>query len=250
MVVVDLTTGGIVDEGTPGNPTFQLNKSRGTLAFVRTSANGDVTADINVPVPAGRPSGMTLVSVPMTGRPIRVLYRAKNEWSVQLLKSASRYASVNSLQVGPGQYLVGTGDSGTRRTRVYFPASEVGNKITIDRLYYHPEAGGAIQALEGQDFTIRAASATEPISLPYIDLTEVLPGMEFVFNMVPGNAASPSLQPVSGVKGASVAVRVLWNPDSFTLTPDGVTNLNRQNQWQRGYRRSVTQTYLRAEETR
>jgi len=46
------------------------------------------------------------------------------------------------------------------------------------------------------------------------------------------------------IKGASVAVRVLWNPDMFRLTDDPVANMTKLEQWGRGWRKTTNETYM------
>ena len=49
---------------------------------------------------------------------------------------------------------------------------------------------------------------------------------------------------VRRVKGASVAVRVLWNPAVFQLGTDAAENLERFEVWSRNWRRTTTETFL------
>ena len=49
---------------------------------------------------------------------------------------------------------------------------------------------------------------------------------------------------VRRVKGASVAVRVLWNPATFTLSSDLADNLSKFERWGREWRRTTVETFL------
>ena len=49
---------------------------------------------------------------------------------------------------------------------------------------------------------------------------------------------------VRRVKGASVAIRVLWNPSFFSLTGDSATNMQNLERWGRDWRRTTVETFL------
>lgn len=233
VVVVDVTTGGVIREA---NGAISVDKSRGTV-----SLNGPATID----VPDVMRSAFTPLTVTdMSNRPIRVLYRARNEWSVQVIKSAAQYSKV--VEIPPsgltsGACYVGGGASGGVATRLYFPKADANRKVTIDKIAYFNGTTAGI--LEGQDFQIQPARQGDPIQLPSIDLTDIVPATRFAGN--PGE-----LPPATGIKGASLAVRVLWNPEAFVLTADSPTNISRVDLYNRGWRKSLTETYLRAEESR
>ena len=234
--LADVTSGA----ATIADILFTVDKSRGsvTLLDADTAVPG-IQVRLIPPVGGGAP-----FLVNSNNRSFRVLYRARDEWAVQVLKGASQYSLVNALpaNLAPDQAIVGGPTTGLA-TRVYFPRSEAGHKVTIDRIAYKDSSGEHL--LEGQDFVIRPAKASDVPDLPYADITEVL------------GTGDPNLQfsyayglPVRGIKGASLSVRVVWNPESFDLTGDTATNMARADEWGRGWRKSVTETYLRAEETR
>lgn len=238
FLLLDLTTGWVVQEvADDGTTLVSVDKSRGLVRLIDSnSAQGG--AQIRIVGPSGLKADVNL-----SNRPLRALYRARNEWAVQLIKSASQYARLYSFPSAAtfvGQFYVGDGGSGTLPSRLYFPVSDAGRKITVDSIAY-TTGGGQIRSLEGQDFIIRAPKPSEP-TYAYIDLREVDPQADR-FNTALG-------EPVRGVKGASAMVRVLWNPDAFTLGTDLAANAQRANVWSRGWRRSTTETFLRAEETR
>ncbi len=237
VVVVDVTTGGILHE-TGGD--IKVDKSRGAVT-INTSPAGTVTMDI----PAGvgnAPIAMTGVS--LVNRPLRVLYRARNEWSVQLIKGAAQYPLVNvlpTLDQFSGACFIGNGSSGIA-SHLYFPKSDVNRKITIDKIAYYDTAD-VLHVIEGQDFQIHYA-VNDTLVLPCIELKDIDSAAKR-FTGLDGE-----LPPVTGVKGASLAVRVLWNPEAFTFTNDTNTNMSRVNVYNRAWRKSMTETYLRAEESR
>ena len=124
--------------------------------------------------------------------------------------------------------------------RIYFPSSDARRKVTVDSITYRRD-DGTNRTLEGQDFVTKASAAGSALSLSYIDLTDVDPrAMDFIGGQ----------QAVRGVKGASVAVRVLWNPEAFNLVDDLGVNFSRAEVWARSWRPSITETFLREEETR
>jgi hypothetical protein len=49
---------------------------------------------------------------------------------------------------------------------------------------------------------------------------------------------------VRGVRGSSVAVRVLWNPAKFTLNGTDQQNMAAFDKWGANWRKSLTETYL------
>lgn len=83
-----------------------------------------------------------------------------------------------------------------------------------------------------QEFQI---DAIEPgLGLAYLDISTKLPGATFDATL--GYA-------VRRVRGASMKVRVLWNPASFRLSNDTADNYNRLEEWMRSYRRIETQSF-------
>ena len=238
LVVVDLTTGSKVDES---NGWVTVDKSRGLVTLKDADPNTAGT-QVNLILPTG---GTQLADV--YNRTFRVLYRARNEWAVQLIKPTSSYAYTAVLPPADrfyGQYFIGDGSTGLK-WRIYFPRTDVNRKVTIDRLSYI-SSDGSTQTVEGQDFLIHAPRPSDTSNLPYVDIRADLDSNAQRF-VVPADNQGDA---VSGVKGASVSVRVLWNPDSFSLTNDGPENMKRVDVWARGWRKSMTETYLRAEETR
>ena len=255
VVVMDLTTGYEVqralDSANPydaggranadatgagaaaNNVYVSVDKSKGTVVLLDADPRTPAL-DVRLIPPSGAP-----ITVPAANRTFRVLYRAREEWAVQILKGASHYSVVSALQLAPDQAFVGDTTGGTLRTRLYFPVSEAGHKITVDRIaYVAPD--GSTGLLEGQDFILQAPRTNEP-SYAYADIARVVNTAAFSYDYG---------TPVRGIKGGSVTVRVLWNPEAFNLGADGGTNLRRLDQWGRGWRKSLTETYLRAEEAR
>lgn len=254
VILLDVETGGIVlhDPMNPPDPTppvgttsdymsvdparssFVVDKSLGMIRFIdadRTTAG----LQIRIIFP-----GETVPSVvDASGRLMRALYRGNGEWSVQVMKAPATFnraygtPSVAQYYVGqtplpnpPGG--VGPGSP----VRIYFPGMDVGKKIVIGEIHYI--AGGNRQVMRDQEFTIRPA-AGDPVGA-FIDITEVDPAAT-TFDWTIG-------VPVKRVKGASVSVRVLWNPIYFNLGADPTQNLQAIERWGRNWRRYNVETYL------
>ncbi len=240
LVIVDKETGGVIMErlptdATPPNPAATplvvVNKSTGVITFNDADSNTAGTQG-KLLLPDG-----TVMDVALENRALRAMYRVRNEFSVQVLKAASRYTnsptnSIGNFPPGVGQYSFGTGSNGGSATRMYFPRMDAGRKINLGEINYLAN-GNEPRQIFGQDMIIRFEPGD---SHPSVDVLEVDPGASG-FNYASGAA-------VRNVKGASVAVRVLWNPDSFFLTSVGDENMNRLNKWGQGFRRSTNETFL------
>ena len=240
LVIVDLDSGGIVMERRSGdpigttNPLIKVNKSSGLVTFVdsdNNAANG-TTAQIRLP-------DASILTTGLENRALRALYRTKNSFAVQVLKAPSEYSVSATATLGAAQYYVGGSDAyynagaGTGApTRIYFPRMDVGRKVTVGRINYFDGARGN-QAF-GQDFIIRQSN--DAVGLPFIDLRDFDTNAS-TFDYSSGN-------PVSEVRGASLAVRVSWNPDFFHLGPDPIVNLSELEIWGRSYRRTTNETFL------
>lgn len=234
LAIVDMLTGGIVCERNPNNSAdgtqyVIVDKSAGLIRFADADNNPSNGVQGYVLLPDG-----TVTTVTLTGRALRAIYRANNEWEVQVLKAATNYVPSLVLPTS-GQYYVGASNSsvGGVATRIYFPPADANQKVTIGTVTY-VDGGRQRQQIFGQDYVIRFR-AGDPIGLPSVDVTEAAPGAaSFDFSTVP----------VQDVKGASLIVRTLWNPETFRLTNNSATNMNLLNVWGRGWRRSTVQTYL------
>lgn len=228
FVLIDLLTGGVVCErDANGNQVVVVNKSTG-LVTINPPAGG-----LQVRLPGG--AGLTTVNA--LNRPVRALYMVRNEWAVQVMKAASEYTVLNE---SPFQ-APGTSQCAIGGTRLYFPASELGKRVTIDSVNYLRTGDTQVHVLNGGDFVVHRIVG-DPVGLPAIDIRDVAP-----------DAASLDARfgtPVRGVKGSSLTVRVLWNPDSTTIGTDQIANLQRADQWGRGWRRHTHDTYIQKEAVR
>jgi hypothetical protein len=238
FVLVDLTTGGVIMERLPSDrlspapavsPLITVNKSAGVVTF-RNVMPGSTATYGKLRLPDG-----SIEDVPLEGRALRALYRTKNEFSAQVLKAASSYNLAATPSVGVGQYYVGGSGAGGAATRLYFPRTDIGRKVTVGEINYFRNGEGLPRQIIGQDFVLRVRPG-DPLGLPSADLQDVDP------QAIGFSANSGAV--VRSVKGASVAVRVLWNPDKFFLTGDSIENLRRLERWGQSYRRTTNETYL------
>ncbi len=252
VILLDVETGGIVihDPMNPPDPTppvgtssdflavdparssFAVDKSLGMIRFVDADRT---TAGLQIRIVF--PGETTPTVVNASGRLLRALYRANGEWSVQVMKAPAvfsrAYGTPSIAQYYIGQSpLPGGGNGPGSSTRIYFPGMDVAKKIVIGEIYYI--SGGTQQVMRDQEFTIRPA-AGDPVGA-FIDLTEV-DGGATTFDWSVGT-------PVRRVKGASVTVRALWNPATFTLGSDPVANVQAIEKWGRNWRRYNVDTYL------
>jgi hypothetical protein len=244
LVIVDMTTGGVVMERLPGdaappqpvtNPLVTVNKSTGVITFIDSNGNPADGTQGRILLPDG-----TVLTATLENRALRAMYRVRNEFSVQVLKASSRYTSSPTAPPGASQFYVGGTDGVGNVTRIYFPRMDAGRKVNLSEVNYF--AGGQARQISGQDMIIRY-QPNDVLGLPSVDIAEI-DGAASGFNYASGAA-------VRGVKGASVAVRVLWNPDSFFLSQDPIENMARLEKWGQGYRRSTNETFLeRAEVVR
>ena len=97
----------------------------------------------------------------------------------------------------------------------------MGRKVVIGEVYYR-DGGGNLKILRDQDFVIRNTPA-DPLG-PYVDITDV-DGTATTLDFYGNPYGSAYGYAVRRVKGASVAVRVLWNPSFFSITSDSATNM-------------------------
>lgn len=246
VVLVDLDTGGVYlyDATNPADPSpsglivnergvdptrssYTVDKSQGRIVFNdfdRDPSNG-------IQLRLILPGTNDVVTVDAGGRAVRALYMANNEWSVQAFKAPSRYSRSWS-RPSAAQFYVGNSSAlGGVSTRIYFPASDTGRSVTVDEIY--GTRNGAPVGPLSVSGTLKT-SATDPLGLPFLDVSGQVDDLD----------ASRLGFSVRGVKGASLAVRVLHNPSRFSLTSDSARNLRSFETWMQQWRRSSTETYL------
>ncbi|MCC7434736.1 MAG: type II secretion system protein [Methanoregulaceae archaeon] len=241
FIVLDMETGGIVSKA-----SLRIDYSIGLVTFVDADNNPANGVQIGVIFPGDvAPSTVTA-----NGRAVRCLYSAVGEWAVQVTKAAASYRSVlgtpgvaEFYAGGAGQYYLGSPLAvGESLTRIYFPRMDLGKKVTIGKIWYDVAGGGEPRQLLNQDFVITNSPADPAVGLPYIDIrTQAADAVSI-------NYARYGYG-VRGIRGASVSVRALWNPTSFTLTNDEAVNLENFERWGRAWRRVQTDTFLTKEDS-
>jgi hypothetical protein len=130
-----------------------------------------------------------------------------------------------------------------RPTRLYFPATDLGQKVTVKEIWFGIDSNGdgrpddaTATLLPDQEFQVDGIERVVGVSLAFIDITGKVPA-QAVFSYANGYA-------VRGVKGASMKVRALWNPGYFSFTNDPIENYRRVEVWARGWRKTETESFL------
>lgn len=255
VIVVDQETGGVLlhDPTQPRDPSpppgtqndyllvdpdrssYAVDKSNG---FVKFLDYDDAAPGLQLRIIY--PGTNTPVTINADGRMMKVLYQGKGEWAVQVLKAAARYR----LTYGGAQlaeYYVGaSGIPGGLPTRIYFPTMDAGKNVVIGEIWYR-DSNGLVQVMNDQNFTIGNAPF-DPLG-PYVDIRGLDPLAIRFLDPVNDPQDFRGLS-VRHVRGASVSVRVLWNPSTFTLVGDLTENWSRFTQWSRSWRRLTVETFL------
>jgi type II secretory pathway pseudopilin PulG len=236
FTIVDMQTGGIVYEVDPNNALTQLvsvNKSTGLVTVNEDGSGPGLMGYLAIPDGSSTPANPTVPTptlVNLSGRSLRVLYRARKEFSVNVLKSAATYALVETPPAGQSP---AEGQMYSTAPGIYvFPRSDIHQQIVVDTINYTDSSGG-FNILHGQSFQIEATATGG--GLPTVNLNSTLPSGATITN-------------VQGIKGASIIVQVLWNPDEFKFSSNGANNLSLIDTWERGWRRNTNETTLPAQE--
>lgn len=241
FIVLDMETGGIVSKS-----SLRIDYSIGLVTFLDADNNPANGVQIGIIFPGD----VTPTAVTANGRAVRCLYSAVGEWAVQVTKAAASYRGVlgtpgvaEFYAGGSGQYYLGSPlVPGESLTRIYFPRMDLGKKVTIGKIWYDTAGGGEPRQLLNQDFVITNSPPDPTVGLPYIDIrTQAADAVSI-------NYARYGYG-VRGIRGASVSVRVLWNPTSFSLTNDEAVNLENFERWGRAWRRVQTDTFLTKEDS-
>jgi hypothetical protein len=225
--LVDLDTGGTVHPD-----SYVVDKSLGLVTFRDKDENPDNGLQIDLMLPGATGP----ITVDGSGRVVRALYQAAGQWAVQVLTSPAVFRQ-SWDRPGVAQFYVGGSSGfGGLPTRIYFPWMDAGKRIQIGEIVYRRSGDATGRVLEGADFLIQGSPA-DPLGLPYIDLRSIDPAaVGFDFDTYGYS--------VRRVKGASVSVRVLWNPAAFTLGPNLAENLDAFNRWLANWRVVKTDTFL------
>lgn len=236
LILLDTSSGGLVafKEGT-GNPnqtSYTIDKSMGRITFADHNAGAP-----GLQLMVQYPGAAAPIEITAEGRSFRAMYMARGEWAAQVLKPSARYIQTWG-RPGVGQFYVGASDPNLvlDGTRVYFPPADAGRIVSLGELYYINTAGISVGPVQ---LTAKLQTNLMDQGLPYIPIREYFPDFQ-AFDYSYGG-------PVKSVKGASVSVRVFWNPDTFNLGPNSNENMERLNTWMQSYRRQTVETYLQRE---
>ncbi len=231
FVLIDVQTGGVVlGNAETATSSYQVNKRTGVLEFndLDVGAPG-IQARIALPDSSTAGGWTTPVTVTMDGRSVRAFYMGTNEWAVQPHKAADSYF-VSSFSTGvglmPGEcYVGGSRSNGLtpigQTTRIYFPFSDLGHRVAVSEIWRNN--GGTVELLQDREFQISGTEQVEGVTLSYVDVGAPMS------NTRTGYA-------VRGVTGLTMKVRVLWNPESFTLNGTPEENFSTLEVWGRSWR--------------
>jgi type II secretory pathway pseudopilin PulG len=242
MAFMDLETGGIVLEKSAtrlvGGLPMQLihvDKSVGLATFYDADGdpNNGLTGEIVYP------GANTAVDIDLTGRSIRAMYQSNGEWTTQVSMAPVTFTVSQTSDLAVSQYYVGGSQTGVRNpTRIYFPLASAGQRVTIDQVWYTDLTNPVpLQSMNNQSFVVQT-KPSDPTGLGYIDIQAVNPNASSFDTTTYGYA-------VNGVRGASITVRVLWNPTKLEFTSDSAQNLSNLEIWGRSWRNTVAETYSR-----
>lgn len=260
FVLLDVDSGGVYlyDASNPADPTppvgpvndyavdptkssYTVNKSDGLIRFNdydRDPSNG-------VQLRLLLPGAASAVTVNAAGRTVRALYMGRAEWAVQIIKAAERYSLTYGAPLSQSYYLGGAsaaygfaapaGETAASATRIYFPNCDYNRQVLVDEIWYRRAGDTSPRSMTAVRLRITGKDSLGV----YADIRDEDPlAANFDFFSY-GYAAR-------GVKGASVNVRVLWNPEFLKFNAG--TPLDQFDKWNRTTRKSTTETYLQKED--
>ena len=222
FAVVDTETGAAyVPSG------YTVDYSRGVVIFKSSNA------------PVIYPGDTVVSTIPAAGRSVRAYFMAEGDYAVQVQKASANYKQVYGTP-GIGEFFVGGTKPGSpgfgSPNRIYFAAADLGQSVRFDRIAYLD--GTSKMTVNNQSLQITSSQA-DSVG-PFIDLVEIDPGATAI-------DLSDGLG-VTGVHGASVSVRTLWNRSAFTLGTDGTANANAVDSYRQTYKTlRLTTTFMGGE---
>ena len=243
FVLVDLETGGVVQGNSQSNlnSAYYVDKSRGVIVFRSVAAGPGIQAYVAYPTGTRTLTGGQLDpaalwsatgTIDISGHPVRALYRANGEFATQVLKAAKNYQvsyPATASALGAGECFAGGSNQGTpwgSGNRLYFPLADFGQKVVVGEAYT------SVGVIRDQDLQI--------------DGHETPPGQPTVaFATLPSSGVFDYGQKgyaVRWVRGATMKIRVLWNPDSFALGADQTQNFENFMAWSKSWRKVNTET--------
>jgi hypothetical protein len=167
IMVIDVSTGLLVD---PESVDFGQG-----IVYINSSSDLRKRTD----------AAATITGAAMSGRRIRIYYRASGDWAVQVTKAYSRYSRSYTGAVNHSQFA----QDNVLTRRLYFAKLYAGQTVLVDYTY-----GGSEQnKVAGESYRISDDYATN--GLCYIDLRQV---PDRIYSVI----------------GGSVRARIMWR-DSF-----------------------------------
>lgn len=242
FAVLDEQTGGIILGNTPGGifNSYFVEKRGGSITFVDQDPAAGIQAYLTVIQMDGTWSAPQLITV--DGRAVKTYYMVQGEWAVQTHKSARSYriapgvgpSGLSAGEVFVGQTQLADGTLYGDENILYFPLSDLGHRVVINEL--RAEGPGGFSVVRDQEFHINTTRTLGGVVHAAINVATKVPGSVLSWQQVG--------YPVRGVRGASVRVRVLYNPERFSLLPDAQDNFNQLERWMRDTRTIEAEGFL------
>lgn len=256
VVVQDAETGGIFAYNStalndPLQTAYRVDRSLGLVRFQDRN-----TATPELEVTLYEPGTWNPIQIDdARGRTVRVFYQSNQEFQVQVFKAAGRYIGVSGTPSNSGEAALGTIGNLQTETKLFFTPSDLGRHVSVNEAYvlWDPDASGPqAAAVKMMSFSgvVRSPRASDPVQLPCLDMDDVF-GVEagsgqryaVAWSAVDETGKNPGWI-VRGVRGASVGVRVLWNPQRFNLGTDATANMAAYDKWAANWRKATTETFL------
>lgn len=239
MLIIDQATGGQLLETYNGQATMRLDKSGGNIILLDIDSN-----DANGLTQAIATTDGSVVLTNVTGRALRAYYMARENWALQVTRSAAHYDFTYVAPAAAQYYVGGTGALNGRTTRLYFPAMDTNRKVSIGKIRYMT-SGGVERTLEGAEFQVKFNGGPDSITqaMPSIDLRDIDPtAVSFVQDTT--SAASMAFS-IGDVRGVSVISKAFYNSGAFALSANTTDNLlTKFGNWAKEWGVSSRETYM------
>lgn len=259
VAVMDLDTGGVILGNSTNNndSAWWVDRNLGHISFrdVDGNSNNGLSAYMCFPTDTGWSPRQLVPDI--TNRTIRVMYQGRQEWSVQPLKSArsyrvSRYLGAAGLS--PGECFVGgsldsNGNPVGSNRLLYFAPFDRGQKVIAGEIWLTmttDQFGTFPLTLNDQELQISDIAPLNGGNLAFADVGQA--AIDYWKNTHPtDNVQAVAFDwsrgySVRRVRGASLKVRVMWNPTAFRLESDAVRNYNELDVWMRNMRRTENES--------
>lgn len=242
FALLDEETGGIILGNLPGGiySSYFVEKRGGSITFVDQDPASGIQGYLTVIQPDGAWSAPQLVN--LDGRAVKAFYMVQGEWAVQALKPARSYriapgVGPSGLSAGEcfvGQTEMADGSFYGDTNILYFPLSDLGHRVVISEL--RGQTGSGFVTVREQEFHINSTAVLGGVLHATINVGSKLSGGVL--------SSAQAGYAVKGVRGASLRVRVLYNPEKFSLLPDAQDNFNQLERWMRETRSIETEGFL------